>query len=253
MVNVIKEMEYSQMLRFSRHIMLPEIELEGQERLINSHIVVVGLGGLGCAAAQYLTASGIGRLTLFDGDIVENTNLQRQVLHTEARIGTNKARSAKESLESINSHTEIQAFEIMADEKLLDELASTASVVVDCTDNLEARNLINQFCVRKKIPLVCGAGIRFEGHLIVFTMEDDTPCYGCLSNLFNSPQLSCSESGVFSPIVGIIGAMQASEAIKICTGAGTVKTGQLMTLDALKMETNSFMLPKQPNCSVCGN
>lgn len=248
-----KEIEYSQMLRFSRHIMLPEIELEGQERLLNAHAVVVGLGGLGCAAAQYLAASGVGRLTLVDGDVVEATNLQRQVLHTEARLGQSKAHSAKVALAAINSDLEIKALETMADEQLLADTASNATVVLDCTDNLATRNLLNHFCYQEHIPLVCGAAIRFEGQLSVFTMEDGTPCYGCLSQLFKEPELSCSESGVFSPLVGIIGAMQAGEAIKICTGAGKLKPGQLMTIDTLSMETHSFTLPKQPTCAVCGN
>lgn len=248
-----KEIEYSQMLRFSRHIMLPEIELEGQERLLNAHAVVVGLGGLGCAAAQYLAASGVGRLTLVDGDVVEATNLQRQVLHTEARLGQSKAHSAKVALAAINSDLEIKAIDIMADEQLLADIASSATVILDCTDNLATRNLLNYFCYQEKIPLVCGAAIRFEGQLIVFTMEDGTSCYGCLSQLFKEPELSCSESGVFSPLVGIIGAMQAGEAIKICAGVGKLKPGQLMTIDTLSMETHSFTLPKQPTCAVCGN
>lgn len=254
MVNTVtKDLEYRQMLRFSRHIMLPEIEIEGQERLLNSHAVVVGLGGLGSAAAQYLAASGIGKLTLIDGDIVETTNLQRQVLHTECRVGQNKANSAKEALSAINSDLEIETLEIMADDELLKEFPSTPSVILDCSDNLATRNRLNSFCYQNHIPLVCGAAIRFEGQLSIFTMEENTPCYGCLSHLFEEPELSCSESGVFSPLVGIVGAMQACEAIKICAGIGKSKVGQLMTIDTLTMEINTFTLPKQHNCSVCGN
>lgn len=246
-----EELSYEQMLRYSRHIMLPAIELEGQTKIRNSHVLIVGLGGLGCSAAQFLAASGVGKLTLVDDDVVEKTNLQRQVLHTESALGGAKVFSAKQTLGQINSSVRIDTFKRRLSELELAELLKQVDVVADCTDNLSSRRLINQVCFDSKVPLVSGAAIRFEGQVATFNMHAKTPCYECLSNSFTEQLQSCSESGVFSPIVGVVGALQAAEILKLITKVGKSLVGHLLCIDVQNMKFNSFGIRTVPTCPVC--
>lgn len=238
-------------LRYHRQILLPGFDLDGQERLLGSHVLIIGVGGLGCACAQYLVASGIGRLTLVDDDQVELSNLQRQVLHQESDIGRSKCHSALDSLRALNSEVEIEAIPRRLSDHDLAAAVSDADLVIDCTDNLATREQINRTCVSQKRPLVSGAAIRFEGQISSFVPGEDAPCYACLSALFGEPQLSCVESGVLSPVVGIIGSMQALEAINLLVGHGDNLAGKLLTFDGRSMQWQSFSLSQNPQCTVC--
>lgn len=246
-----EELNYEQMLRYSRHIMLPAIDLDGQTKILNAHVLIIGLGGLGCSTAQFLAASGIGKLTLVDDDIVEKTNLQRQVLHMEAALGMAKVDSAKQTLSQINSSVKIDTLDRRLTELELVELVKQVDVVADCTDTLSSRQLINQVCFDYKTPLVSGAAIRFEGQIATFSMQPETPCYECYSGFFTETLQSCSESGVFSPIVGVVGTLQAAEMLKLITGVGKILTGQLLCIDVQSMTFNSFGIPKASACPVC--
>lgn len=248
-----KELSYGQMLRYSRHIMLPAIELEGQTRIHNAHVLILGLGGLGCAAAQYLAASGIGKLTLVDDDQVEKTNLQRQVLHFESALGSAKVISAKNTLSQMNSELQIETLECRLAASELAELLKQVDVVVDCTDNLCSRLQINQLCFEHKVPLVSGAAIRFEGQVASLGMQSGEPCYQCFSRFFTEAQQSCSEMGVFSPTVGIIGSIQAAEVLKLICKTGEPLTGRLLCVDVQHMVFNSFRIVPDPDCPVCGD
>ncbi|RUO76083.1 HesA/MoeB/ThiF family protein [Idiomarina seosinensis] len=247
----MKTLNHEQMLRYNRHIVLPAIDLEGQEKLLNSHAVVVGAGGLGCAALPYLAASGVGKLTIFDHDQVELSNLQRQPLYGEQNVGQPKAVAAMERLKQLNSGLHVSCYTEKADTSSLHRLASSATLVIDCSDNLTTRNQLNQFCYQHKIPLISGAAIRFEGQVMAFSMQHNSPCYQCLSLLFGEQALSCAESGVASPLVGIIGAMQALEAIKLLSGAGTPLFNTMLMYDGLAAEWQRFNIAKHPRCPVC--
>lgn len=242
----------SQAMRYSRHIMLVGFDLEKQERLLDSSILLVGLGGLGCAAAQYLVASGVGEITLVDDDAVDLSNIQRQILHGESDVGTSKCASAKQSLLNLNSRACIHTIEVRMDAEQLAEQLKKNDIVIDCTDNLASRNLLNQVCWQNQKPLVSGAAIRLEGQLFSVIPTKNTACYACLSHFFGEQNLSCSEAGVLSPLVGVVGSYQAIEAIKILTDFGEPLVNKLMLIDAMTTQSRVFELLKNPGCKVCG-
>jgi len=247
-------MDDAQLLRYSRHILLDEIGIEGQQRLLRSHALVIGAGGLGSPVALYLGSAGVGRITLIDDDRVDLTNLQRQIAHNLARVGQPKAESAAAAIAAINPDVQVQALVQRADRATLDALLTQADVVLDCSDNFETRHAVNAACVRHAKPLVAGAAIRFDGQVSVYDARDPTcPCYACVfppDAAFEEVQ--CSTMGVFAPLVGIIGTLQAAEALKLLIGIGTSLAGRLQMLDARTMQWSDMRLVKQPNCRVCG-
>jgi molybdopterin/thiamine biosynthesis adenylyltransferase len=247
-------MNDQQLLRYSRHILLDQIGIEGQQSILNSHALVIGAGGLGCAAAQYLASAGIGKLTLVDHDRVELTNLQRQILHTTERIGWPKVKSAALAMQQINPDVEIVALEEKADAKRLQELVAAADIVLDCCDNFQTRHAVNRACVAAQVPLVSGAVIGFDGQISVFDARHaDSPCYACLFPPQDSyEETLCSNSGVFAPLVGIIGSMQAAEALKTLMQTGQNLQGRLQLMDGLRMEWNTIKVARNALCSVCG-
>ena len=248
-------MNDNQLLRYSRHILLPQIEYDGQEKLTQSHAMIVGAGGLGSPAALYLAASGVGTITICDFDVVDLTNLQRQVVHTTASVGINKAISAQNTLLSINPEVSINAVCERSSEADFTKLISAADVVLDCSDNFATRYMLNKLCVQLKKPLVSGAAIGFEGQVTVYDMRSDTsPCYHCLfPDNGEDTELRCANNGVFAPLVGMIGTCQAAEALKLLMGIGDSLQGRLLLLDALAMEWRTIKLGKDPACSVCGS
>jgi molybdopterin-synthase adenylyltransferase len=245
------EITQQQAMRYARQILLPGFDLDKQERLLGSAVLQIGVGGLGCACAQYLVASGVGRITLVDDDTVELTNLQRQVLHGENDIGRSKCKSAQSSLKLLNSDCQIDIIERRLDAQELKETIEQYDLVLDCTDNLATRNEINLACIQAGKPLVSGAAIRMEGQVICFQPSANAPCYQCLSALFAEQNLSCVEAGIMSPVVGIIGAMQALEAIKILTQYGEPLTSRLLLFDAMTSRWQEFKVPKNPQCPAC--
>ncbi|WP_198678805.1 HesA/MoeB/ThiF family protein [Idiomarina aquatica] len=248
----MKTLTHEQMLRYNRHIVLPAIDMEGQERLLNSQVVVIGAGGLGCAVLPYLVSAGVGSVTIIDADTIERSNLQRQPLYREQDVGGSKAETAQQQLQQLNSETQLRAIHGWADADTLASLEQPIDLIIDCCDNLTTRNLVNEFCVKHSIPLVSGSAIRFEGQLAAFSMQPGEPCYQCFSRLFGEQSLSCTESGVASPLVGVVGSMQALEALKILTGAGKPLFGQLLMFDGLNAEWQRFKLSPFPNCPACG-
>ena len=248
-------MNDEQLLRYSWHILLDEIGIEGQTRIINAHALIIGAGGLGSPAALYLASAGIGRITLADGDTVDLTNLQRQIIHTQERIGQAKALSGKIALAQINPEVIVEPLIQRLVGEQLESLVSEADVVLDCCDNFATRHAINAACVKHKTPLVSGAAIRFSGQLSVFdTRRENAPCYHCLfPEAEESEETRCAIMGVFAPLTGIIGAMQAAEALKVISGAGEPAVGRLLLLDALTMEWRSVKYGKDTQCAVCGN
>nr|WP_228481389.1 molybdopterin-synthase adenylyltransferase MoeB [Vibrio fluminensis] len=250
MVEILSDQE---MLRYNRQIVLKQFDFEGQEALKQASILILGAGGLGCASSQYLATAGIGKLTLIDDDIVELSNLQRQVLHHDADIGKKKVQSAAESLKLLNPFIQVDAIDRRLNDDELRVLIEAHTLVLDASDNVDTRNQLNRLCYQSKTPLVSGAAIRMEGQISVFTYQDENaPCYQCLSSLFGGGALSCVEAGVMAPVVGIIGAMQAMEAIKVIANYGTPKQGKILILDAMTMSWRDMGLMKMPNCSVCG-
>ncbi|GAB57976.1 adenylyltransferase and sulfurtransferase [Rheinheimera nanhaiensis E407-8] len=245
-------MNQQQAMRYSRQLMLPALDFRGQEALLASKVLLVGMGGLGCAAAPYLVASGVGSITLVDSDTIDHSNLQRQILYREEDIGQSKVQQATESLQALNSDIVINALQQRLTADDLAQLVPQFSLVLDCTDNLSSRNAINAACVNAKVPLVSGAAIRFEGQLASFSMQGDGACYHCLSQLFGEQQLTCMEAGILSPVVGVVGVMQALEAVKILAGVGTPLYGKLQLFDGLTSQWRQFTLAKDPACSVCG-
>lgn len=246
-------MNDEQLLRYSRHVLLDEIGIEGQAKIIGAHALVIGAGGLGSPAALYLASAGIGRLTLADGDTVDLTNLQRQILHTQNRIGQLKTLSGRTALSQINPEVTVEPItERLAGDRL-ESLVTEADVVLDCSDNFATRHAINRACVKHRTPLVSGAAIRFSGQLSVFdNRRDDAPCYHCLfPEEENFEETRCAVMGVFAPLTGIIGAMQAAEALKIVSGAGSPSIGRLLLLDGLTMEWRSVRYGKDAKCAVC--
>ncbi len=246
-------MDDHQLLRYSRHILLPEIGIEGQQRLLDAHALLIGAGGLGSPAAMYLAAAGIGTLTLCDGDSVDLTNLQRQIVHREAAVGEKKVDSARATLLGLNPGIRINAVAERVSGERLQELVDAADVILDGCDNFETRHAVNRACVRAGKPLVSGAGIRFDGQLAVFDLRrSDSPCYACLfPEGGEMEEMRCAVMGVFAPLVGIIGAMQAAEALKLVIGAGEALTGRLLLLDALTMDLRTVRLKRDPACPVC--
>lgn len=247
------ELSDQEMLRYNRQIVLKNVDFDGQEKLKASRVLVVGVGGLGCAASQYLASGGIGHLTLVDFDSVSLSNLQRQILHTDATIGEPKVFSAQQRLQQLNPHIEIKPIHAELSELQWQTLIPEYDVVLDCTDNVNIRNLLNQICFQHKIPLVSGSAIRFEGQLSVFRYTDNEPCYQCLSTLFGENILSCVEAGVIAPIVGIVGSLQALECIKVLLGIGQTLSGKLLMIDGLNFSVREMKLPKQPHCQICKN
>jgi molybdopterin-synthase adenylyltransferase len=244
-------MEDNQLLRFSRQIMLPSIGIEGQEKLLESRVLIVGMGGLGSPVAMYLAAAGIGELVLVDFDIVDLTNLQRQIIHTTDRIGIKKVESARETLQTLNPECKVATIDRMLDAEDIAAQIAKVDLVVDCTDNFSTRFAINSACVTSRTPLVSGAAIRMEGQVSVFTGQPGDPCYHCLYGSGSEVNETCSENGVLAPVVGIIGSIQATEAIKVLTGIGTTLNGKLMLLDALHMQWRTLTLRADPSCPVC--
>lgn len=246
-------MNDEQLLRYSRQIMLPQLDIAGQQKLAEAHAVIIGIGGLGSPAAIYLTAAGVGTLTLVDFDKVELTNLQRQIVHHQADIDTPKVESAKRNLLAINPEIRINTIADKPGRQMLDRLAGEADVVIDASDNYETRFAVNHACVERRTPLVSGAAIRFEGQISVFDQRrHDSPCYQCLYPKSGQDTETCSESGVLAPVVGIIGSLQALETIKLICALGEPLIGRLLMLDALTMNWHSVRLKRDPACPVCG-
>lgn len=237
------ELSYEEELRYNRQIILKAVDFDGQEKLKDSKMLIVGLGGLGCAASQYLAAAGIGHLTLLDFDTVSLSNLQRQVLHCDARLNMPKVESAKIALSQINPHIEISTINEKLSEEKLSEIIPHFDVVLDCTDNVDIRNQLDHQCEKAKVPLVSGAAIRMEGQVSVFTYEPNTPTYRDLSQLFGQNVLSCVEAGVLAPIVGIVGSIQALEAIKVRLNIGKNLCGRLLMIDGMTMKFREVKLP----------
>jgi adenylyltransferase/sulfurtransferase len=245
-------MNDDQLLRYSRQIMLPAIGIEGQERLLASRVLIIGLGGLGSPVAMYLAAAGVGHLVLVDFDRVDLSNLQRQIAHTTDRIGEPKVASARESLLALNPECRVETIDQMLEDEALAAEVAKADLVIDCCDNFATRFAINAACVAAETPLVSGAAIRMEGQVSVFNGQPGGPCYRCLYSDEGTEDETCSENGVLAPLVGIIGSVQATEAIKVLTGAGETLSGRLLILDALRMEWRNLKLKADPNCPVCG-
>ncbi len=244
----------AQLLRYSRHILLNELGVEGQEALLASHALIIGAGGLGSPVALYLGSAGVGRITVVDHDVVDETNLQRQIAHNLARVGHPKAESIVEAIAAINPDVRVTPIVQRADEALLGELVAQADVVLDCTDNFATRHAINRACVKHRKPLVSGAAIRMDGQLSVFDARTPgNPCYACVfPESADLEETRCATMGVFAPLVGIVGTMQAAEALKLLTGLGSRLTGKLLMLDGRDLAFNEITLPQNPQCAVCG-
>jgi len=242
-----------QLLRYSRHILLDEIGIEGQERILAAHVLIVGAGGLGSPAALFLGSAGVGTLTLADDDAVDLTNLQRQIAHTTERVGQPKVESAALAVRAINPGVQVRALRQRLDAQALASLAVQADVVLDCTDNYRTRQAINAACVQTGTPLVAGAAIRFDGQISVFDPRGaDTPCYACLFPPdAQFEEVQCSTMGVFAPMVGIIGTMQAAEALKLIAGIGSSLAGRLLMLDGRDMQWTQMRAARDPECPVC--
>jgi molybdopterin-synthase adenylyltransferase len=242
-----------QLLRYSRHILLGDVGIEGQEKLLASHALIIGAGGLGSPVALYLGTAGVGQITIVDNDVVDFTNLQRQIAHNMARAGMNKALSAHESIAAINPEVQVNCITERADAALLDMLVARADVVLDCCDNFTTRHAVNAACIKHKKPLVSGAAIQFDGQISVFDPRSDTsPCYACLfppDSTFEETR--CATMGVFAPLVGIIGSMQAAEALKLLAGVGTSLAGRLLMLDGRGMEWNEVKIKRNLHCEIC--
>lgn len=245
------ELTDHEILRYNRQISLKAVDFDGQEKLKESRVLIVGAGGLGCAASQYLASAGVGKIILVDFDTISLSNLQRQILYTDADMGKPKAEVAKVRLQSINPNIEVQAVVKKCDDAEFAELIRQVDVVVDCTDNVDVRNQLNLQCFEQKRPLISGSAIRFEGQISVFTYAENEACYQCLSQLFGSDTLSCVEAGVISPIVGVIGSLQALETIKVLLDIGKTLSGKLLIIDGLHFSVREMNLPKMPSCKVC--
>ena len=243
-----------QLLRYSRHILLDALGIEGQQRILACHALIIGAGGLGSPAALYLAAAGIGKITLVDDDNVDFTNLQRQILHTQARVGMAKAESGKLALNAINPEIEIIPLQQRLSGEALDTLVASVDIVLDCSDNFATRHAVNRACVHHQKPLVSGAAVRFDGQISVYDLRsDDSPCYHCLfPEGEDVEETRCATMGVFAPLTGIIGTMQAAEALKLVAGIGESLTGRLLLLDTLEMEWRSVKFKKDAGCTVCG-
>jgi molybdopterin-synthase adenylyltransferase len=245
-------MNDTQLLRYSRHILLPDIGITGQQKLLDSKVLIIGLGGLGSPVAMYLASSGVGHLDICDDDTVDISNLQRQIIHQSDKLGQTKVSSAREQLLALNPDIQITGFEQRLTEAQLRVAVAEADVVVDCTDNLAVRLQINRAAVMTRTPLVMGAAIRMEGQVSVFTNNSpETPCYHCIYGQAQEIQETCTQSGVLSPLVGVIGSMQALETLKLLLNLGENLGGKLLLFDALAMEWQTIKLKKHPQCAVC--
>ena len=246
-------MDDRQLLRYSRHILLDDIGVEGQEKLLAAHALVIGAGGLGSPVALYLASAGVGRITLVDDDTVDLTNLQRQIAHTEACVGQPKVESARAAIAAINPDVQVHTVAHRADEALLRPLVAEADVVLDCTDNFATRQALNRACVAARKPLVAGAAIGFDGQVSVYDLRrDDSPCYACVFPPSHTvEEVRCATMGVFAPLVGLIGTVQAAEALKLLCGIGQPLVGRLLMLDSRRMEWTEVRVQRQPDCQVC--
>lgn len=246
-------MNDAELLRYNRQLMLPEIDIDGQEKLLNSSVLIIGMGGLGSPVALYLAAAGVGHLILADDDHVDLSNLQRQIAHTTDRIGQLKVDSAEASILSLNPGTRVTKISQRLDEHALAQWLSDVDLVVDATDNFATRFVINDTCVKKRTPLVSGAAVQLQGQVMVYDPSQPTSaCYRCLYQNSSGEAPSCAENGVAAPVVGIIGTIQALEAMKLLAGFGTSLAGYLLVFDAKQMEWRKLRLPKNPDCSACG-
>ncbi len=250
------ELSNDQLNRYSRHLLLPEIDLTGQTRLSQAKAVIVGAGGLGSPVAMYLASSGVGHITVFDDDTVDLGNLQRQIAFNNKDIDQKKAQCLRNTLLALNPEIEIEAICHRANKDLLSQTTNDADILIDCSDNFDSRYTANQVSLHNKIPLVSGAAIRFQGQVAAFDPHmKDAPCYQCLYNEEepNQPQETCRDRGIFAPLVGIIGSIQAAEALKIILNMGKPLTGQLLTINALNMTPRLLKLNKDPSCPACNN
>ena len=247
-------MNDEQLLRYSRHLLLEDIDVEGQEKLLQAHALVIGAGGLGSAAAPYLAAAGIGKITLVDHDVVELTNLQRQVMHTEQMIGKSKVVSGQQFLGQLNSSIQVDIVQEKATTNLLAKLLPTVDVVLDCTDNFKTRQLINAACIQYQTPLVSGSALRFDGQVSVFDPRAKTsPCYACIfSPEEEFEEVSCSSMGIFSPLIGIIGTIQAAQALQVIIGFGEPLVGRMLLWNARTTQVDQIKISRNPDCLVCG-
>ncbi len=247
-------MNDNQLLRYSRHILLPQIGYEGQNQLVNSHVLIVGAGGLGAPAALYLAAGGVGKLTICDFDVVDLTNLQRQIIHTTQSVGVNKAVSAQLTLQAINPEVTVETVQQKSTDEAFTALINNVDVVIDCSDNFATRYALNRICFKLKKPLVSGAAIGFEGQITVYDFRNEaSPCYHCLfPDTGDNSETRCADNGVFAPLVGMIGTTQAAEAMKLLLGIGTSLQGRLLLLDALAMDWREIKLKRDVACKVCG-
>ena len=247
-------MDDSQLLRYSRHVLLDDIGIEGQQKLLNSHALILGAGGLGSPVALYLASAGVGRLTLIDDDTVDLTNLQRQIMHTEASVGQPKVDSARQAIAARNAGVQVHTVARRADAALLDDLVAGADVVLDCGDNYASRHALNAACVRHKRPLVSGAAIRFDGQVSVYDpRRANSPCYACVFPPTQTVEdVACATLGVLAPLVGLVGSIQATEAIKILCGIGEPLVGRLLMIDTRNAEFTSVRVGRQHDCPVCG-
>ena len=241
-----------QLLRYSRQILLPEFGIEAQERLLASRVLILGAGGLGSPVALYLAAAGVGRLAIADGDCVDVSNLQRQILHGESDIGRAKVDSAKDRLAALDPRLDVTALNVRLEGSALREQVAAADAVVDASDNFATRFAVNAACVATRTPLVSGAAIRMEGQVAVFRADlDDSPCYRCLYREGGETEQTCAENGVLAPIVGLVGSIQALETIKVLTGIGTTLCGRLLVIDGKTLEMRTLKLRRDPDCPAC--
>jgi len=242
-----------ELLRYSRQIMLPEMDVGGQQKLVQATVLIVGMGGLGCPAAMYLAAAGVGHLVIADDDVVELTNLQRQIAHGQKNLGEKKVASAEQTLRDLNPEVRVTTIEERLEGDALGKLVADVDLVVDASDNFATRYAINRYCVQQRKPLVSGAAIRMEGQVAVFDSRDqNSPCYQCLYGDSSEEDTNCATNGIMAPVVGIIGAVQAMETIKLLAGVGQALTGRLLLLDAQAMQWREMRLPRDPKCAVCG-
>jgi molybdopterin/thiamine biosynthesis adenylyltransferase len=248
-------MNDNQLLRYARHILLDEFGIESQEKLLAARVLVIGAGGLGSPAALYLASAGVGQIVLADHDTIELSNLQRQILHTDARIGALKAESGRQTMLALNPDIVVELRTTRMEAEDLRAEIATVDVVLDCTDNFATRHAVNKACVEHRKPLVSGAAIRFDGQISVFDPRDpEAPCYHCLfPEAEDIEALNCATTGVFAPLVGIIGSMQAAEAIKVIAGVGKTLKGRLLMLDAFDMQWHSVRVKRDPACPVCAS
>jgi len=245
-------MNDEQLLRYSRQIMLPHVDVAGQQKLNSARVLIIGLGGLGSPVATYLAAAGIGELVLVDFDTVDLSNLQRQIIHTTSSVGEPKVESARARIAALNPEVKVKTISTKLEGEVLSREVEKATIVVDCTDNFEARFVLNEACVKASTPMVSGAAIRFEGQVSVFNNDGKSPCYRCLYRDEGEEELRCSENGILAPVVGVIGTLQATEVLKMIVGIGESLNGRLMIFDGLMMEWRTMKLRRDPECPVCG-